>query len=128
MGLALLAELKVLSEGLARDRNLDFQAWIGIHTGPAITELFRVECVAVTGNLIEAVAPAKMVQEISPPDKKDIEGAEPSLGREIPATLQDLIMARLDRMEGERDVAQLAATLGREFSYELLAAVETKCC
>ena len=34
-------------------------------------------------------------------------------------------MARLDRMEGERDVAQLAATLGREFSYELLAAVAT---
>ncbi len=43
--------------------------------------------------------------------------------REIPATLQDLIMARLDRMEGDREVAQLAATLGREFSYELLAAV-----
>jgi predicted ATPase len=45
------------------------------------------------------------------------------LGREIPATLQDLVMARLDRMESEREVAQLAAVLGREFSYELLAAV-----
>jgi serine/threonine protein kinase/predicted ATPase len=45
------------------------------------------------------------------------------LGREIPATLQDLVMARLDRMESERELAQLAATLGREFSYELLAAV-----
>ena len=45
------------------------------------------------------------------------------LGHEIPATLQDLVMARLDRMEGEREVAQLAATLGREFSHELLAAV-----
>jgi predicted ATPase len=44
---------------------------------------------------------------------------------EIPATLQDLIMARLDRMGGEREVAQLAAVLGREFSYELLAAVAT---
>ncbi len=32
-------------------------------------------------------------------------------------------MARLDRMEGDRDLAQLAATLGREFSYEVLAAV-----
>ena len=32
-------------------------------------------------------------------------------------------MARLDRMEGEREVAQLAAVLGREFSHELLAAV-----
>ncbi len=34
-------------------------------------------------------------------------------------------MARLDRMEGDREVAQLAAVLGREFSYELLAAVAT---
>ena len=55
------------------------------------------------------------------------EAREPAaaLGREIPATLQDLVMARLDRIDGERDVAQLAATLGREFSYELLAAVAT---
>jgi serine/threonine protein kinase/predicted ATPase len=42
---------------------------------------------------------------------------------EIPATLQDLVMARLDRREGDREVVQLAAALGREFSYELLAAV-----
>ena len=34
-------------------------------------------------------------------------------------------MARLDRMEGGREVAQLAAVLGREFSHELLAAVAT---
>ena len=43
--------------------------------------------------------------------------------REIPATLQDLVMSRLDRMEGEREVAQLGAVLGREFGHELLAAV-----
>jgi predicted ATPase len=42
---------------------------------------------------------------------------------EIPSTLQDLVMTRLDRMEGERDLAQLAATLGREISYDVLAAV-----
>ena len=45
------------------------------------------------------------------------------LKRQIPATIQDLVMARLDRMEGEREIAQLAATLGRDFSYELLSAV-----
>ena len=43
--------------------------------------------------------------------------------REIPATLQDLIMARVDRAEGEREVAQLAAVLGREFNHDLLSAV-----
>jgi class 3 adenylate cyclase/predicted ATPase len=47
------------------------------------------------------------------------------LAHVIPATLQDLVMARLDRMEGDREVAQLAATLGREMSYELLSAVAT---
>jgi predicted ATPase len=44
-------------------------------------------------------------------------------GHEIPSTLQDLVTARLDRMEGSRELAQLAAVLGREFSHEVLAAV-----
>jgi serine/threonine protein kinase/tetratricopeptide (TPR) repeat protein len=61
----------------------------------------------------------KIVQE-SDPQQLDTGGL---LTREIPATLQDLVMARLDRLESERDLAQLAATLGREFSYEMLAAV-----
>jgi predicted ATPase len=43
--------------------------------------------------------------------------------REIPSTLQDLVMARLDRMESGRELAQLGAVLGREFSHELLSAV-----
>ena len=41
----------------------------------------------------------------------------------IPATLQDALMARLDRLGTAKEVAQLGATLGREFSYELLQAV-----
>jgi class 3 adenylate cyclase/predicted ATPase len=69
----------------------------------------------------------KMVQESGMLDKEGEGGVrgQALLGRDIPATLQDLVTARLDRMEGEREVAQLAATLGREFSYELLAAVGT---
>lgn len=47
------------------------------------------------------------------------------IAQEIPATLQDLIMARLERFEGNLEVAQLASALGREFSYELLAAGTT---
>jgi predicted ATPase len=46
-----------------------------------------------------------------------------AIGHEIPSTLQDLVMARLDRMEGGRELAQLAAVLGREFGHELLTAV-----
>ncbi len=41
----------------------------------------------------------------------------------IPTTLHDLLLARLDRIAARRDVVQLCATLGREFSYELLRAV-----
>lgn len=44
---------------------------------------------------------------------------------EIPATLHDLLMARLDRMASNLDVVQLAATLGREFKYELISAVSS---
>jgi class 3 adenylate cyclase/predicted ATPase len=41
----------------------------------------------------------------------------------VPATLQDSFMARLDRMPGAKQVAQLAAALGRNFSLALLAAI-----
>jgi class 3 adenylate cyclase len=40
---------------------------------------------------------------------------------QIPATLQDSLMARLDRLHDLKEVAQLASVLGREFSFELLA-------
>ena len=41
----------------------------------------------------------------------------------IPATLQDSLMARLDRLAGAKELAQIGAAIGREFGYELLAAV-----
>ena len=41
----------------------------------------------------------------------------------IPTTLQDSLEARLDRLGEAKEVAQLAAAIGREFSYELLQAV-----
>jgi predicted ATPase len=48
-----------------------------------------------------------------------------SLAQEIPMTLHDLVMARLDRIDSDKEVIQLGATIGREFSHELLAAVST---
>jgi class 3 adenylate cyclase/predicted ATPase len=67
----------------------------------------------------------KMLQESGGLDRTDSGGPRgPAvLGHEIPSTLQDLVMARLDRMEGGRELAQLASVLGREFTHELLAAV-----
>jgi class 3 adenylate cyclase/predicted ATPase len=41
----------------------------------------------------------------------------------IPTTLQASLLARLDRLAPTRDVVQIAATLGRQFSHELISAV-----
>jgi predicted ATPase len=41
----------------------------------------------------------------------------------IPTTLQDSLMARLDQLSPVKRVAQIGAAIGREFSYQLLAAV-----
>jgi class 3 adenylate cyclase/predicted ATPase len=41
----------------------------------------------------------------------------------IPTTLHDSLMARLDRLAAVKGLAQLGATLGREFAYGLLQAV-----
>jgi predicted ATPase len=43
----------------------------------------------------------------------------------IPATLHDSLMARLDRLGLAKEVAQVGATLGREFSYELIHAISS---
>ena len=63
----------------------------------------------------------KMVRESRAP------GAGPdrkgSAARDIPATLQDSLTARLDRLGNAKQLAQLGAVLGREFSDELLRAV-----
>jgi class 3 adenylate cyclase/tetratricopeptide (TPR) repeat protein len=41
----------------------------------------------------------------------------------IPATLRDSLMARLDRFMPVKEIAQIGAVIGREFSYELIAEV-----
>jgi class 3 adenylate cyclase/predicted ATPase len=48
----------------------------------------------------------------------------PTLG--VPASLQASLMARLDRLGPAKEVAQIGAAIGREFSHPLLAAVVRK--
>jgi class 3 adenylate cyclase/predicted ATPase len=43
----------------------------------------------------------------------------------IPATLQESLMARLDRLPQVREIAQLGAVLGREFAYEMISGLAT---
>src|SRR5205807_5263776 len=50
-------------------------------------------------------------------------GAGGLTGRDIPATLHDSLMARLDRLGPAKEIIQIGAVIGGEFSYELLRAV-----
>jgi class 3 adenylate cyclase/predicted ATPase len=55
-------------------------------------------------------------------DRFELAGALPDVA--VPATLKDLLTARLDQMAPEaRKVVQVGATIGREFTYELLREV-----
>ena len=52
--------------------------------------------------------------------------AVPSLALAVPASLQASLMARLDRLGPAKEVAQIGAAIGREFSHALLAATVPK--
>jgi class 3 adenylate cyclase/predicted ATPase len=69
--------------------------------------------------LTKMVLESGLVQERE--GRFELTGPLPPLA--IPATLHDSLLARLDRLATVKAQAQLGATLGREFSYELLRAV-----
>jgi class 3 adenylate cyclase/tetratricopeptide (TPR) repeat protein len=53
-----------------------------------------------------------------------LEGGDAQLtGREIPVTLHDSLLARLDRLGPAKEVIQVGAVIGGEFSYDMLHAV-----
>ena len=54
-------------------------------------------------------------------DHYELAGPLPPLA--IPANLHDSLMARLDRLATVKELAQIGAVIGREFSHELIAAV-----
>jgi class 3 adenylate cyclase/predicted ATPase len=55
-----------------------------------------------------------------------IAAAVPSPALAVPASLHASLMARLDRLGPAKEVAQIGAAIGREFSHALLAAVARK--
>ena len=56
----------------------------------------------------------------------DSEGKAPKSAQAVPASLHASLMARLDRLGAAKEVAQIGAAIGREFSYALVAAVVSK--
>ena len=69
--------------------------------------------------LTKTVLESDLVRERN--GRYELTGPLPPLA--IPSTLRDSLTARLDRLGSVREVAQLAATIGRDFSYELLRAI-----
>jgi len=69
--------------------------------------------------LTKAILGSRLLREET--DRYDLTGPLSSVA--IPATLQESLAARLDRLPKLREVAQLGAVLGREFDYEMLRAI-----
>jgi predicted ATPase len=88
--------------------------------------------VALPADLIDAVIARTdgvplFVEELTKTVLESVEAGgkldQSSLQLGIPATLQDALMARVDRLGPAKEIAQLGATIGREFNYALLQAV-----
>jgi predicted ATPase len=62
----------------------------------------------------------------SEPEAMQTMAAVPSPALAVPASLHASLMARLDRLGSAKEVAQIGAAIGREFSHALLAAVVCK--
>jgi class 3 adenylate cyclase/predicted ATPase len=69
--------------------------------------------------LTKTVLESGLLQEVD--DRYVLAGPLPPLA--IPSTLHASLLARLDRLASMKDVAQIGAVIGREFSYSLIAAV-----
>ncbi len=59
----------------------------------------------------------------SEPEARRTAAWVPSPGLAVPASLHASLMARLDRLGPAKELAQIGAAIGREFSHELLATV-----
>ena len=67
-----------------------------------------------------------MLEAESEGEARQTAAAVPSPALAVPASLHASLMARLDRLGPAKEVAQIGAAIGREFSHALLAAVVRK--
>src|SRR5437763_13479558 len=114
----------------------DNQPSLGGHphvTRPTLTRLGRGPTEAIAARLAgDRVLPPEVLGEIAartdgvPLFVEELTKAvleAGAAGTAVPASLHASLMARLDRAPGVKEVAQVAACLGREFAYPLLAAI-----
>src|SRR4029079_7512412 len=74
---------------------------------------------------VEELTKAILEAGIHDPEAASALSKAPS--RTVPATLHASLMSRLDRLGPAKDLAQIGAAIGREFSHELLAGVASLC-
>ncbi|MBV9970951.1 MAG: AAA family ATPase [Xanthobacteraceae bacterium] len=72
---------------------------------------------------IEELTKAVLETEILIDDGDGYRASGPLPPLAIPATLQDSLMARLDRLGPAKEIAQVGSAIGREFSYSLVSAL-----
>src|SRR5271165_3655237 len=109
------AEAATLVERVTGGRKLPAEVLAQIVTKTDGVPLFVEE---LTKDVLES---GLMVEEA---DRYRLDGPLPPLA--IPSTLQDSLMARLDRLAAVKEIAQIGAAIGREFSYPLLHAVVSR--
>jgi predicted ATPase len=100
----------------------------GIVRGKALPDEIMEEIVAKTDGvplfveeLTKMILESGLLEDRG--DRYELVGPLPPLA--IPATLQDSLMARLDRLGRVKELAQIGAAIGQSFSYCLLAAIAT---
>jgi predicted ATPase/class 3 adenylate cyclase len=109
---------------LSRD---DVESMVARVTGGRLlpAEVMKQIVAKTDGNplFVEELTKAVLEAEILVADGNGyrLEGPLPPLA--IPDTLQDSLMARLDRLAPVKEVSQIGAAIGREFSYSLLLAL-----
>jgi class 3 adenylate cyclase/predicted ATPase len=93
-----------------------------------LPESIRLDIIERTDGIplfVEEMTKAVLEAE-SQGDAQQTAAAVPHSALSVPASLHASLMARLDRLGSAKDVAQIGAAIGREFSHPLLAAVVAK--
>ncbi len=103
-------------------------------TSLALSRLSKMQCTElIAGVVASGVLKSALVEDIVAKTdgvplfieeltKAVMESATPDRPA-VPATLQDSLMARLDRLGPAKEIAQVASVIGQQFSYALLEAV-----
>ncbi|MGH6900635.1 MAG: AAA family ATPase, partial [Geminicoccaceae bacterium] len=119
-------QANVIAVSLGRLSQRQAATLIARMTGKALPAELVERIVARTDGIplfIEELTKTVLESDLVADHGDRFELARPLCELAIPDTLHDSLTARLDRLGPVKEVAQIAAVIGREFSYELLAAI-----